>query len=165
MVLVHMACDAPAYSAGAVVRVRIKLSAAASVRLDWVAIQLCGFVTDLHPVSGPPPPTSAASGGGGTALLDESAMPAANQLCTLASSPLVIAAGTSIEPQQSRTFLVHCTLPAQLPPSFAGSEICSEYVFVLTVRTMAPPKSYSAQWSRGPIHRVQLPVPVICSAA
>jgi hypothetical protein len=65
-------------------------------------------------------------------------------------------------------------LPAELPPSFYGSLVRSEYTLIVSLCTKAPPRpgllasmlfSSTGEWRRGPVHRVCVPVHVVCGVA
>ncbi len=69
---------------------------------------------------------------------------------------------------------MRCRLPAELPPSFGGSLVRSEYALVVSLCTKTAPQpgllasllfSSAGEWSRGPVHRLWLPVQVVCGAA
>ena len=73
-----------------------------------------------------------------------------------------------------RRLHVRSRLPMELPPSFCGSLVRSEYTLIVSLCTKAPPRpgllasmlfSSTGEWRRGPVHRVCVPVHVVCGAA
>ena len=76
----------------------------------------------------------------------------------------MVAAGTRLD--GGGGFVVRARLPAALPPSYDGTTVAIEYVLVLSVRRMrAPAAGGGAEWGRGPICRLRLPIRVLARAA
>ena len=153
------------YSANDEIRCELRLEPSAGVSaplwVDWLAAQCCGFV--VHRGAGPPSPTPPPPSG---ALPDEARAAAgdAGRRCFAASAPHVVAAGTRLD--GGGGFVVRARLPAALPPSYDGTTVAIEYVLVLSVRRMrAPAAGGGAEWGRGPICRLRLPIRVLARAA
>jgi hypothetical protein len=82
-----------------------------SERIDWLAVQCCGFVYSACDHS----TTSSPAAGSGTALHDETMIDVESRSCILNSKPQVVAAGLSLTPGQCvRSELVGVT-PPKLP--------------------------------------------------
>ena len=162
-------------SPGDVVRCRVELihtapcpaaDGTASVWVDWLAAQCCGFCTRHSAAAAaefttqPNMPSALA-----TSLPDETQAGVPGRTCFLASSPQVVAAGLQLEAGRPASFRVSVALPPQqLPPSFAGHAASYEYVLLLTLRTMAPPAGKGgnpSEWKRGPICRLRLPLRLV----
>jgi len=161
-------------SPGDVVRCRVELvhtapaaaDGRASVWVDWLAAQCCGFCKRHSAAAAaefttqPNMPSALA-----TSLPDETQAGVPGRTCFLASPPQVVAAGLQLEADHPASFLVSIALPQQqLSPSFAGHAASYEYVLLLTLRTMAPPGGKGVNpsaWKRGPICRLRLPLRVM----
>ena len=158
-------------SPGDVVRCRVELvhtapDGGASVWVDWLAAQCCGFCTRHSAAAAaefatqPNMPSALA-----TSLPDETQAGVPGRTCFLASSPQVVAAGLQLEADRPASFLVSIALPQQqLPPSFAGHAASYEYVLLLTLRTMEPPGGKGGNpsaWKRGPICPLRLPLRLV----
>ena len=152
------------YSSTDEIRCELRLEPTAGVSaplwVDWLAAQCCGFV--VHRGADPPSPTPPPPSG---ALPDEARAAAgdAGRRCFAASAPHVVAAGTRLD--GGGGFVVRARLPAALPPSYDGTTVAIEYVLVLSVRRMrAPAAGGGAEWGRGPICRLRLPIRVLARA-
>ena len=153
-------------SAAHALRVRIDVRAHASSSIDFLAAQLLGHCSrpgegnkSLHDDD------EAAAG----SLTDAAG---AMGCCVLASTPKVVAAGVTLAPHATTSFVVCCDrLPTGLPPSFDGGALCCEYLLLVTLRTMAPQAqswyayltgdddgAASSSWVHGPIRRLRLPL-------
>ena len=174
----------------AVCAIEIHSGSTSSLFLDWLAAQVCGFCLrpEVKPqclalAEGQLSSVSSSSGHGGTSVEDETTLPGALPHCILTSSPQVVGYAIALRPGETRTFVVSCEMPCELPPSFDGSLVCVEYALLLTMRSMtAPSKSSgwlsswlsdgrdadgdectdvlasSGSWPRGPQCRIRLPL-------
>ena len=139
------------------VHVAADASSEASVWIDWLTTQICGFCapSELRPHSCRRPDGDIGgsvsdggggdSGGGGSggrrndggALVDEATATDARSWCILASAPTITAAGLELAPGAEHSFYVLCEqLPEALPPSFEGAGVCCEYMLFVSVRAM-----------------------------
>lgn len=137
------------------------------VLVDWLAVQCCGFVRRVAEDGSVVQSTSSTLlGESSTSLHDETRVRDDTRACVLASQPRVVAAALTLEPRQVSPFGVSVTLPTELPPSFAGSCVCYEYLLIFTLRVMKPPSGWpGSSWTRGPIHQLRVPVRLVATGA
>ena len=130
-------------SSGDVLRCRVELvlhtgpeqSVDASVWVDWLAAQCCGFCTRHSAAAAAEFSVASLSTALATSLPDETQTGVPGRTCFLASAPQVVAAGLQLTAGATASFIVSIALPQQqLPPSFAGHAASYDYVLVLTLR-------------------------------